>query len=154
MLQQRYNLHGIFKPSLLWKRTFAIHAHRIPAPASPEVSRLLENYAHRPAQPLNLSKLLSFAQPITSDSVLASVAYVQTELPRRLASRINQIQALPFIVGTNPYIARTLHAYRKSFVWLATQPEVKTLEENIKFTEHLAKLVETHSNDIPTIARG
>jgi 26S proteasome regulatory subunit T1 len=105
--------------------------------------------------------------------VIQSVAHVQSELPRRLAARVNAIQALPYIVGTNPYIARMLEAYRKSFLWLVNQPKVQTLEGNAEFTEHLATLVEGeallaslygtlviddpsagHANDIPTIAKG
>jgi hypothetical protein len=66
--------------------------HRAPEPVSPEVSKLLENYAQRSSKPLTLAKLLSYAQPVTPDSVLASVAYVQQEVPRRLATRINTLQ--------------------------------------------------------------
>ena len=132
----------------------SFHRRRAPEPISPEVSKLLENYAQHPAQPLTLSSLLSYARPLTPNSVLASVSYVQKEIPRRLAARINSLEALPYIVGTNPYIARTLNAYRRSFVWLATQPAVTTLEENKEFTASLAALVEGHANDIPTMARG
>lgn len=132
----------------------SFHRRRAPEPISPEVSKLLENYAQHPAQPLTLSSLLSYARPLTPKSVLASVEYVQNEIPRRLAARINSLEALPYIVGTNPYIARTLNAYRRSFVWLATQPAVKTLDENKEFTASLAALVEGHANDIPTMARG
>jgi 26S proteasome regulatory subunit T1 len=137
------------------KRTYAFITRRTPEPASPELSELLLNYAHRPPKPLKLSHLLAYpTRQANADLVLESVAHVQSELPRRLASRVNAIQTLPYIVGTNPYIARTLDAYRKSFLWLVAQKKVQTLEENAKFTEHLATLVESHANDIPTMARG
>ncbi|KAF8738588.1 hypothetical protein AX14_010892 [Amanita brunnescens Koide BX004] len=76
------------------------------------------------------------------------------KIPRRLATRVRSLEALPFIVGTNPYIAKTLNAFRDSFKTLATYPHVTTAEENVKFTELLANLVQSHANDIPTMAKG
>jgi 26S proteasome regulatory subunit T1 len=86
--------------------------------------------------------------------VLTSVSYAQAEIPRRLATRIRSLEALPFIVGTNPYIARILDGFRKSFLWSATYPQVKNLEENAVFAAQLEGLVRDHANDIPTIAKG
>jgi 26S proteasome regulatory subunit T1 len=154
MLSQLARPCSIHTPLNITRRQLAIHVHRTPEPASPEVSQLVDNYTKRPAKPLRLSKLLAFARPVTPESVLESVEYVQSEIPRRMASRVAQIEALPFIVGTNPYIAKTLHACRKSFLWLATQPKVTSLEQNQEYTQHLATLVENHSDDIPTMARG
>ena len=67
---------------------------------------------------------------------------------------VQALQALPFIVGTNPFVARTLEAYISSFHWLATYPQIKSLEDNAKFTELLELLVQKHANDIPTMAKG
>jgi 26S proteasome regulatory subunit T1 len=71
-----------------------------------------------------------------------------------LATRVRHLEALPFIVGTNPYVATTLNAYRESFQWLATYPRVTNLEQNEAFTAELEHLVESHANDIPTMAKG
>ncbi|KZT11456.1 26S proteasome subunit P45 [Laetiporus sulphureus 93-53] len=119
-----------------------------------ELSKLIEEHAKQPPQPLTLSTLLSFASPVTPESVLASVGYVFTEIPRRLAMRAHSLEALPFIVGMNPFIARTLQSYRKSFRFLTSHPPVKTLEENKLFTAQLEAFVRSHANDIPTMARG
>jgi len=86
--------------------------------------------------------------------VLASVSYAQAEIPRRLATRIRSLEALPFIVGTNPYVARILDGFRQSFLYTATHAPVKTLEENVEFTAQLDALVRDHANDVPTIAKG
>ncbi|KAJ3854831.1 hypothetical protein EV368DRAFT_35981 [Lentinula lateritia] len=133
------------------------HRHyirRAPAPSPKEVTELLAKYASSPHRPLNLSALLSFGRPLTPSSVLASVSYALEEIPRRLATRVQSLEALPFIVGTNPYIASILSAHKESFMWLATYPTPHTLEENSKFAETLEDLVEKHANDIPTIAKG
>lgn len=122
--------------------------------SSTEISRLLEEHAKHPPRPLTLSTLLSLAKPLTDESVLRSVGFVLTEIPRRLAMRARSIEALPFIVGMNPFIARTLHAHKKSFKFLITYPPVKTLEDNAVFAEKLADVVQNHANDVPTMAKG
>ncbi|TFK93192.1 alpha-ketoacid dehydrogenase kinase [Polyporus arcularius HHB13444] len=119
-----------------------------------ELSRLIEEHAKQPPLPLTLSKLLSFARPLTPESVLESVRYVTTEIPRMLAMRALSLEALPFIVGMNPFIARTLQAYRNSFEFLIKHPPVVTLEQNARFIEHLADLVHSHADDIPAMAKG
>ncbi|TFK42821.1 hypothetical protein BDQ12DRAFT_696253 [Crucibulum laeve] len=127
---------------------------RAPEPTSEETTALLSKYASSPPRPLNLSQLLSYGRPVTSDSVLSSVSYVLSEIPRRLATRVRSLEALPFIVGTNPYVSKTLNAYRESFLWLATYPAVTNLDQNAKFAEQLSDLVQRHANDIPTMAKG
>ncbi|KAG1749133.1 uncharacterized protein EDB91DRAFT_1047228, partial [Suillus paluster] len=130
------------------------HVRRAPSPPSAEAARLLDSFATHPPLPLTLSTLVSFGNPLTPVSVLRSVSYVLSEIPRRMAQRIRALEALPFIVGTNPYVARALNAHRDSFNVLATYPEVRTLEDNKKFVDELDMLVQGHRNDIPTMAKG
>lgn len=132
----------------------SLHVRRAPEPPGPQVSQLLASYADHPPHPLTLNSLVAFGQPLTPDSVLNSVSFVLSEIPRRLARRARALEALPFIVGTNPYVSRTLNAYRQSFQFLASYPPVTTLEENTSFTAELSHLVESHRNDIPTMAKG
>ncbi|RDB21247.1 [3-methyl-2-oxobutanoate dehydrogenase [lipoamide]] kinase, mitochondrial [Hypsizygus marmoreus] len=139
-------------PPLTRRPQYSRHA---PQPPSPELSKLLAKYASKtPLRPLNLQTLLSFGRPLTPESILASVNYALSEIPRRLATRVRYLEALPFIVGTNPYVANTLDAYRESFRWVATHPPVTNLGENARFVEQLADLVQSHTNDIPTMAKG
>lgn len=130
------------------------HVRRAPSPPSAEAARLLDSFAAHPPLPLTLSTLVSFGNPLTPASVLRSVTYVLSEIPRRMAQRVHALEALPFIVGTNPYVARTLNGHRDSFNVLATYPEVRTLEDNKKFVDELDILVQRHRNDIPTMAKG
>ncbi|KAJ6547236.1 atypical/PDHK/BCKDK protein kinase [Mycena capillaripes] len=130
------------------------YSRRAPQPTSAELTELLQRYSKSSPLPLDLGSLLSFGRPVTSTSVLSSVTYALAEIPRRLAMRVRSLEALPFIVGTNPYVANALNAYRDSFQLLATYPAVSTLEENKKFTEQLEDLVHRHANDIPTMAKG
>lgn len=115
---------------------------------------MLAAYASSQSRPINLSQLLSFGRPLQPASVLQSVQYVLAEIPRRLAHRVQTIEGLPFIVGTNPYVANVLAAYKESFLSLATHPPVTTLEDNAVFAEHLEELVDRHADDIPAMAKG
>ncbi|KAI0822651.1 26S proteasome subunit P45 [Trametes gibbosa] len=119
-----------------------------------ELSRLIEEHAKQPPRPLTLRTLLSQARPLTPESVLKSVEYVFTEIPRRLAMRARSLESLPFIVGMNPFIARTLQAHRRAFQFLIKHPRVTTLEDNARFIEQLSELVQSHANDIPAMAKG
>jgi 26S proteasome regulatory subunit T1 len=127
---------------------------RAPKPSSSEITDLLARYDSTPPSPLNLAQLLSFGHPVSPDSLLSSVSYALSELPRRLATRVRSLEALPFIVGTNPYVTKTLDGCRESFQWLATHPPVTNLQENEQFVEQLAYLVQKHANDVPNMAKG
>ncbi|KAI0027413.1 atypical/PDHK/BCKDK protein kinase [Vararia minispora EC-137] len=141
-----------FRP---WSRKFiSSYLCRTPEPASPELAQLLATHAQHAPQPLTLGSLLSLGRPLTSESILASAQIVQTEMPRRLAMRIRSLEGLPFIVGTNPHIARILEGFRKNFLWSASYPPITNIEENSVFTSQLENLVRDHANDIPTIAKG
>ncbi|KAI0318051.1 branched-chain alpha-ketoacid dehydrogenase [Amylostereum chailletii] len=146
--------HRVLRPPTRISRHFSSRSRRIPDPAPPQLAPLLASYTHHTPRPLTLADLLSFARHLTPKSVLTSVSIAQTEIPRRLATRIRSLEGLPFIVGTNPHIARILDGFRNSFRWNAEYPAVTTLEENAKFVAHLEKLVQDHANDIPTIAKG
>lgn len=135
-------------------RRYGSRYSRTPEPAPPEVAHLLATFAQHTPRPLTLGTLLATGRPLTAESVLTSVTYAQAEIPRRLATRIRSLEALPFIVGTNPYIARILDGFRKSFLWSATYPQVRNLEENAVFAAQLESLVRDHANDIPTMAKG
>ncbi|KAJ7849115.1 atypical/PDHK/BCKDK protein kinase [Mycena olivaceomarginata] len=138
----------------MFRRCIRAYSHRAPQPSSAELTQLLQTYASSPPLPLDLKHLLSFGRPATPTSVLSSSNFALAEIPRRLARRVRSLEALPFIVGTNPYVASTLNAYRDSFRLLTTYPAVSSLDENKNFTEQLEDLVHRHANDIPTMAKG
>jgi len=136
-------------------RAYSIrHPRRTPESISPDLKRLIDLYSQQSPRPLSLSTLLSFSQPLTPESLLQSASYVLEDIPRRLVRRVRALEKLPFIVGTNPFVAKTLDVHRKSFEWLVTHPDINTLEENARFAKELETLVQNHTNDIPTMAKG
>jgi 26S proteasome regulatory subunit T1 len=118
------------------------------------LEHLVEDYLSRPSHRLRLSTLVSFGQPVTEQSVLDSVNYILSEIPRRLATRVCSMENLPFIVGMNPFMSRILDVHASSFYRIATYPKITTLEQNEEFTAVLGSLVDSHADDIPQMAKG
>ena len=108
--------------------------------------------------PLTLSSLLSHApapgQVPTTSQLIESAEFTRRELPIRLARRVGGFRSLPFIVGSNPYIQSIARLYSQSFETLALFPEIVDLEDHDRFTNLVEKLVDDHSQNIPTLARG
>ncbi|KAJ1553723.1 hypothetical protein HK405_007090, partial [Cladochytrium tenue] len=121
------------------------------AGAPPEV---LERYAARPARRVTLRQLTVFGRRLTVERILASANYVREELPVRLAHRIRAFQRLPFIVGTNPHVARVHDLYWDAFHRLRAVPHVQTLEDNRSFCTLLRALLYEHRIAVPELAAG
>jgi len=89
------------------------HVQRTPPPLSTQTASLLHTSLQ--TRPVPLSKLTAYGDNLSPASVLESAALVLDELPRRLAHRVRKWGGLPFIVGTNPFIARIHKLYQSSF---------------------------------------
>ncbi|PKY42485.1 alpha-ketoacid dehydrogenase kinase, partial [Rhizophagus irregularis] len=114
-------------------------------------------YAEKSIRPVTLKELMRFVQPSLNNNstLLESAKYTRSELPVRLARRVKALQILPFIVGTNPYIKSIYKLYYNSFELIRSFPENicdKGIDE--KFAEMLKEMVTSHSENIPTLAKG
>ncbi|KAJ5496050.1 hypothetical protein N7539_001166 [Penicillium diatomitis] len=121
--------------------------------ARDDVARL----AASPRRALTLADLLRHGRPpLSKDALLASANFTLSLLPARLASRIQALRNLPFIVVSNPHVSKIYHNYQHSLSTLLPyqQRRITTLEEENQFGEVLADLVQTHANTIPVLARG
>jgi hypothetical protein len=94
--------------------------------------------------------------PLDKEALLASANFTLSLLPARLASRIQALRNLPFIVVSNPHVSKIYHNYLHSLSTLIPyqQRRITTLEEENQFGDVLADLVQTHTNTIPVLARG
>ncbi|KAJ9223572.1 hypothetical protein DTO271D3_5886 [Paecilomyces variotii] len=121
--------------------------------ADDEITRLASS--RRP--PLTLGDLLRHGRPpLDKEALLASANFTLSLLPARLASRIQALRNLPFIVVSNPHVSRIYHNYLHSLSTLLPyqQRQITNLEEEKQFAEVMADLVQTHTNTIPVLARG
>ncbi|KAI8325936.1 alpha-ketoacid dehydrogenase kinase, partial [Martensiomyces pterosporus] len=106
-------------------------------------------------KPVSVKELLKYGQPpLSKESILDSVAYSQAELPVRLAKRVISFHRLPFIVGTNPHIARVYNQYYEAFDRLHAFAPVTDLDAEWEFTRALERQTQILVDVIPTIAQG
>ncbi|KAI8342385.1 P-loop containing nucleoside triphosphate hydrolase protein [Chlamydoabsidia padenii] len=135
-------------------RTLTIQACERPLADSFYDDKIM-TYASKPIKPVTLKQLVSFGQPPLSPATSRECAlYARTELPVRLARRVRAFQTLPFIVGTNPYIKEIYKLYYDSFEMLEQYSHNRDNADDIEFAEKLKDLVERHTDNIPTLARG
>ncbi|CAD6448805.1 af63226a-da2e-4513-ae03-8fd9234be835-CDS [Sclerotinia trifoliorum] len=119
--------------------------------ADNEIARL----ASKPLHTLSLGDLVKHGRPpLSTVALFSSANFTLDLLPNRLAHRIQALRNLPFIVVSNPNISRIYNNYLHSLSTLLPYKTISTLEDEIRFTEVLADLVETHSHTIPTLAKG
>eukprot|EP00897_Mesotaenium_endlicherianum_P004541 jgi/Mesen1/4114/ME000216S03372 len=119
----------------------------------------VERFAAKPIRTVTLRQMLAFGETAQRDggdggarSVVQSARFVHRELPVRLARRLLDLQALPYIVVTNPHIKRVYDAYRRAFDLLRAFPPVASLEDNQAFTELL--LLDEQAPLLSVIAKG
>lgn len=107
--------------------------------------------------------------PLSAEALLSSARFTLGLLPIRLAHRIQALRNLPYIVVSNSNITKIYNNYQHSLStllpWLddghSSGPGAKpskytlsTIEDEIRFTEVLAELVQTHTDTIPILAKG
>ncbi|KXN69548.1 alpha-ketoacid dehydrogenase kinase [Conidiobolus coronatus NRRL 28638] len=115
----------------------------------------IDNFANQPIRPVTLEKLLQFGTPpLTQSQLLSSARYTQTELPQRLARRVQQFQKLPYIVGINPHLSSVYHLYYNSFEAISSFPRIETENQLNDFREMIDNLVKSHAGVIPSLAQG
>lgn len=113
--------------------------------------------AAKPLHPLTLADLCKHGRPPLSQQALLNSANFTLEiLPSRLAHRIQSLRSLPYIVVANPNVSKIHGNYVHSLSTLLPYAErrIESLEEEVKFTEVMADLVQTHGNTIAILARG
>ncbi|KAJ1935645.1 hypothetical protein FBU59_005321 [Linderina macrospora] len=112
-------------------------------------------YASQQIKPVSIGQLLKYsAPPLTPANILDSVAYTQSELPVRLAKRVISFHNLPFIVGTNPHIARVYNQYYEAFDRLYSFAPIDSIEREQEFSRALERQTQILVDVIPTIAQG
>ncbi|KAJ2395798.1 hypothetical protein GGI23_004167, partial [Coemansia sp. RSA 2559] len=112
-------------------------------------------YASQEIRPVSIGQLLKYRRlPLSKDNILDSIAYTQEELPVRLAKRVISFHKQPFIVGTNPHIARVYSQYYEAFDRLHAFAPIKDLDAEWEFTQALERQTRLLIDVIPTIAQG
>ncbi|KAN0063085.1 [Pyruvate dehydrogenase (acetyl-transferring)] kinase 2, mitochondrial [Thecaphora frezii] len=120
------------------------------------LNKVLETWAARPATRMTLRQLIFFGKTLGKDreKILKSAAYVRQELPVRIAHRIRDLQALPFVVMTNRHLEDVYNKYWSAFEALRRLPPIRTMDDNERFCTMLKGLLDDHLTIIPSLTIG
>ncbi|KAK0742189.1 branched-chain alpha-ketoacid dehydrogenase [Apiosordaria backusii] len=122
-----------------------------------ETDDAVPQLASQPIHRLSLADLVKHGRPpLSAEALLSSARFTLSLLPIRLAHRIQALRNLPYIVVSNPNIRRIYNNYQHSLSTLLPWQgrTISNLEDEIRFTEVLAELVQTHTDTIPILAKG
>ncbi|CDO75599.1 hypothetical protein BN946_scf184858.g39 [Trametes cinnabarina] len=117
-------------------------------------NRVLEEYASKPATRLTLRQLVFFGKSMNEERLIKSANYVRTELPIRIAHRLRDMQALPYVVVTQEGVAKVYELYWTAFDKFRRYPEITNLEENDAFCGFVRSLLNDHKSVIPNLSLG
>ncbi|KAK8065665.1 hypothetical protein PG997_012412 [Apiospora hydei] len=116
--------------------------------------QVLDEWVAKEARPISLRQLMVFGRSLTESRLLSSANYVRTELPTRIAHRLRDMQRLPYVVVTNPHISDVYDLYYTAFDMFRRVKEIKTLDENDRFCQDIARMLRAHLTVIPKLAMG
>ncbi|KAI6113654.1 alpha-ketoacid dehydrogenase kinase [Pisolithus croceorrhizus] len=118
-------------------------------------NRQLDLYASKDAHRLSLRQLVFFGRQMNEERLIKSANYVRMELPVRIAHRIRDLQALPYVIVTQPEIAKVYELYWSAFDNRFRRfPEINNLSDNWKFCDLLETLLDEHAPVIPNLSLG
>ncbi|PSS00785.1 branched-chain alpha-ketoacid dehydrogenase [Coniella lustricola] len=135
----------------LWparEQTRAAHHHRWRAVS------ILDDWVSKEARPISLRQLMVFGRSLNEQRLISSANYVRTELPRRLAHRIRDMQTLPYCVVANPHFNEVYELYYEAFDKFRKVYEIRTLDDNDAFCDIISDMLKKHLSVIPRLAMG
>ncbi|KAH7887716.1 alpha-ketoacid dehydrogenase kinase [Phlebopus sp. FC_14] len=117
-------------------------------------NRQLDLYASKEAHRLSLRQLVFFGRQMDEDRLIKSANYVRTELPVRIAHRLRDLQALPYVVVTQEGVAKVYELYWSAFEKFRRFPQITSLSENQAFCDFLENILDEHAPVIPSLSLG
>ncbi|XP_076059247.1 branched-chain alpha-ketoacid dehydrogenase kinase-like [Oratosquilla oratoria] len=90
----------------------------------------------------------------THQNVMRSAMYLQKELPIRLAKRVMEFRALPFIVGCNPTILGVHELYIRAFNILHKHDRITNDDDELAYSKILRQLLDDHKDVVTQLAAG
>ncbi|ROW09020.1 hypothetical protein VMCG_02920 [Cytospora schulzeri] len=114
----------------------------------------LDDWVGQEARPVSLRQLMVFGRSLNEQRLISSANYVRTELPRRIAHRIRDMQTLPYCVVANPHFNEVYELYYDAFDKIRRVPEIRNLEDNESFCQVISGMLKAHLSVIPQLSMG
>ncbi|KAK9239479.1 branched-chain alpha-ketoacid dehydrogenase [Lipomyces kononenkoae] len=124
-----------------------------------DVSEVIASYARTvttKTSSFDFQDLIQLGRPpIASDALIQNARMVREIILSSLSRRIVAVRNLPYIMVLNPNISKIYNIYLHSVnVVYESGTKLETKEDNDRFVQALQNMIETHTNAIPTLAKG
>jgi len=103
---------------------------------------------------VSLKYIIDFGQYPIERQMLVSAQFLHKELPVRLAHRVAELENLPHGLSEKKRVLKVRDMYVSSFKDLRQFPEIKDMEDEVKFCQLISAIYERHANVVPLIALG
>jgi pyruvate dehydrogenase kinase 2/3/4 len=95
----------------------------------------------------SLREVIEFSSGrVTERKLIKSAQYVHSELLKRLAHRLVDIQTLPYIMVMNPSIAKVYDVYLEAFKKIEGLQTIKETKDEAAFTAVLTDIIDSTVN--------
>ncbi|KAK9477485.1 branched-chain alpha-ketoacid dehydrogenase [Lipomyces japonicus] len=121
------------------------------------VDEVISYYSPVVTKTFGFHDLIQFGRPpISDDHLVQNAQRIRQVILASLSRRIVALRNLPFIMMLNPNISTTYHKYLHSLHAVSTSnmEQIKSGHDNDKFVQSLEKVIEIHTDAIPTLAKG
>eukprot|EP00270_Netrium_digitus_P006857 TRINITY_DN1980_c0_g1_i1.p1 TRINITY_DN1980_c0_g1~~TRINITY_DN1980_c0_g1_i1.p1 ORF type:complete len:377 (-),score=65.03 TRINITY_DN1980_c0_g1_i1:349-1479(-) len=103
---------------------------------------------------VSLKYMMAHGEHPTERNLLLSARFLHHELPVRLAHRVAELENLPYGLSTKVPVLKVRDWYVDSFKDIRSFPEIRTTQDELKFTELIHEVKIRHNNVVPMMAMG
>ncbi len=130
-----------------------VSAHTTPV-FSPVILNEIRASARKNPTSVSLQYMFNFGANPTPDTLLTGARFLHKELPIRLARRAAELESLPYGLSQCPSVQRVRSWYITSYVELQKFVDIRTVEDELAFTDALRAILKRHEHVVPGIAQG
>eukprot|EP00927_Polykrikos_kofoidii_P079756 TRINITY_DN7657_c0_g2_i1.p2 TRINITY_DN7657_c0_g2~~TRINITY_DN7657_c0_g2_i1.p2 ORF type:complete len:398 (+),score=67.53 TRINITY_DN7657_c0_g2_i1:39-1196(+) len=120
----------------------------------PSTIRRIQAWARKPMKPLTIQQLIARTPGVSEEEHVKHAQWCHEELPVRVAHRLNDFLALPYVVVCNNRIHQVFKLFLHSFETLSEYKKFDDIAGADRFATELRSHVRSHSQMIPLMQEG
>jgi len=123
-------------------------------PRALEVPQYILESARKTQTSVSLKQMLDYGEGMSETKLINSAKFLHHELPIRLAHRVKDLSKLPLGLNEQKSVQLVRDWYMQSWQELDQFKEIRTPEDEMKFTKMIEHIRTRHSGVLITLARG
>eukprot|EP00794_Sanderia_malayensis_P014210 gene14210-15693_t len=113
----------------------------------------IDNYASKALTKLTPHQMLYAGKSEDGSHLIRSAQYLQSELPKRVARRVKDLQSLPYIAAINPVMQEVYELYLRAFYKLSSFKRIENLDEELRYSTTVRQLLDDHKGVVTFLAK-